>query len=607
MLKPISIATVATVGIGTLVGGTVALALFLGLSSAATNTRSLLEAQIERFIDGIEARIADRLDPVIAQADWVVDAFASGRMSLDDLEKLDAFMLGALAATPQVAGMGIVEGDGNVRRWSRDNEVISESWADRKDIQKWLRVGQTSHKPTWRDPFWTQTIDEYVLLHDAVLRADGAFVGMLGQIVPIADISATLVDLTRGTPFVPFVLHDRSRVLAHPSLVRDEERSMPDEQLRSLERTPDPVLRQIWLEENRPPRFLSRLARTEALVTHLDDREYAFLFREIDRFGERPWIVGVYFDLESSEASEVRRLWISSVAGLIMLGVSVWLAIRLGRRFARPVEEIASVARLVASGKFEDAPTLPGSRVRELNDASRSINAMIGGLREREAIRETLGRYVPEQVAKNLLSHDGELAVEAAQATILFCDIEDFTGLTEALGPEQTVGLLNQYFSAMVAILERYDGVVTQFQGDAILAVFNVPLPNADHARNAIQAGQEMLSLVGARKFQGHSIQIRIGINTGRVVAGAVGAEGRLSYTVHGDAVNLASRLETLNKEYGSRILVSGSTATEVPDAALTPRGRLTIRGHSHTTDVYELDSGQAQIVTDSLNSTRSA
>ena len=141
----------------------------------------------------------------------------------------------------------------------------------------------------------------------------------------------------------------------------------------------------------------------------------------------------------------------------------------------------------------------------------------------------------------------------------------------------------------MVEILERHRGVVTQFQGDALLATFNVPLADPDHAANALRAALEMQSAVRCRDFAGRRIANRIGVNTGPVVAGAVGAKGRLSYTVHGDAVNLAARLEALNKELGTSILVSRSTAARVEGFALRPRGEVGVRGQSERVAVYTL------------------
>jgi len=144
-----------------------------------------------------------------------------------------------------------------------------------------------------------------------------------------------------------------------------------------------------------------------------------------------------------------------------------------------------------------------------------------------------------------------------------------------------------------VAILEQHNGVVTQFQGDAILATFNVPITNSDHATNAIHAAEEMLSCVSSTKFAGERLNVRIGVNTGSIVAGAIGAEGRLSYTVHGDAVNLAARLESLNKEYGTRLLVSETTMKLAPDLEFGQIGESAVRGQSKSILLYTLASLQ--------------
>lgn len=162
---------------------------------------------------------------------------------------------------------------------------------------------------------------------------------------------------------------------------------------------------------------------------------------------------------------------------------------------------------------------------------------MIKGLKERELIRKTLGRFVPEKVASSLL--DG--------------------------------------------------GVVTQFQGDAILATFNVPVNDPEHAANAIHAARKMLNHTNQRQFAGQVLSIRIGINSGTVFAGAIGAEGRLNYTVHGDAVNLAARLEAMNKEFGTRLLISENTQRLTNQFELQKLGETSVRGQSKRVSLYTL------------------
>ncbi len=165
--------------------------------------------------------------------------------------------------------------------------------------------------------------------------------------------------------------------------------------------------------------------------------------------------------------------------------------------------------------------------------------------------------------------------------------MEGFTQLTEEVGPERIVAILNEYFSQVVEILERYGGVVTQFQGDAVLATFNVPIKAPDHAECALRAALEICNTLDTKTFDGIYLKSRIGLNTGTVVAGAVGAQGRLNYTVHGDAVNLASRIENLNKEFGTNILISEATAQNVKNIELRTIGTTTVRGLNGRVRLY--------------------
>jgi adenylate cyclase len=204
----------------------------------------------------------------------------------------------------------------------------------------------------------------------------------------------------------------------------------------------------------------------------------------------------------------------------------------------------------------------------------------MSALRERAVMRGTLGQLLPEQVARRLLAAGGRLEPVEDKVTVLMCDIEGFAALTDALGRQRVFEFLNEYFDAIVAIVERHGGVITQFQGDAILAVFNLPLPDRDHAAQALRAALEIVRVCDEKSFAGVHARNRIGLTTGRVVAGAVGSRGRLSYTVHGNAVNLAARIEALNKDYGTRILLSEKTAERCPGFALRKVADAQIRGY---------------------------
>ena len=587
----VPIAAIAVAGLATLVALAVGVSLFLGLSSATENTRQLIAARSEALVDMLERRIESQLQPVMQQAQWAVEQIELGNVSLDDTQALDTFILGALSTTPQVAGIGIVDRHGRIRRWGRfPAPPVVEDWSNKPETIEWLDAGKTQTGSRWRPPFWTHTLGTTVVLHDAPIRIDGEFAGMFAQVVTISDLSLRLASTSTETGVTPFILYDRDHVLAHPLLIAWAPAITDlDQPLVTLEALGDTVLERIWSPDEKDMFILRGLTGASASGVSVGDDYHVFLYRDIHRYGSAPWTIGAYVNTGKDERNDFERLMAAMLAGLAVLVVSVVVAMWLGARASRPIQAIAAAARSIETERFDEVPVLPPSRVAEFDDANRSFNRMVAGLRENKTIRETLGRFVPTDVARTLLSKGGELAPEQSEATVLFCDLEGFTALTETLGPAGIFELLNEYFETMVAILESHHGVVTQFQGDAILATFNVPVPDAAHAANALRAAMEMQAATRCREFAGQRIGNRIGVNTGRLVAGAVGAKGRSSYTVHGDAVNLAARLEALNKDLGTRILVSEATAARVEGFDLEPIGEVAVRGRTGRIAVFTL------------------
>ena len=176
---------------------------------------------------------------------------------------------------------------------------------------------------------------------------------------------------------------------------------------------------------------------------------------------------------------------------------------------------------------------------------------------------EDLSRFVPDVIAQQIKQHSHEPDLnqtETGECSILFVDLEDFTSISESMSPQQLVMTLNSYFAVAAEPIHKYGGVINQFQGDAILASFNIPKQNPEHAINAIKAGLEILQTLKNTDFSGVKLAVRIGVNTGEVTGGLVGIPERLNYTIHGDDVNIASRLEQLNKEFKTRLLLSEKT-----------------------------------------------
>jgi len=259
------------------------------------------------------------------------------------------------------------------------------------------------------------------------------------------------------------------------------------------------------------------------------------------------------------------------------------------RNLSRPVESLLNTMRNVGEGNLKvKTPVMSDD---EMGTLANGFNQMIDSLRDQEFIKSTFGRYVPEQVANAILESGGDLEPQSRLATILYTDIQGFTTICESLEPEDVVHLLNDYFSTIVSVIDQRGGVVNQFQGDALLVTFNVPVSNPNHAADAVQTALDIQKALETHTFK-NDIQLvtRIGINTGQVVAGAVGATDRLNYTVHGDAVNTAARLESLNKEFGTRILASEDTMTAAGGRfEYSEKGSLPIRGKTEEVRVFEV------------------
>jgi adenylate cyclase len=223
------------------------------------------------------------------------------------------------------------------------------------------------------------------------------------------------------------------------------------------------------------------------------------------------------------------------------------------------------------------------------------FNAMVEGLRRARFVEETFGRYVTPQVRDEILAGKIPLGGERRRATVLFCDVRGFTALSEKLPPEEVVAVLNAYLNLMVDALVEEGATIDKFLGDGILAVFGVPLAQEDGARRAVRAALAMLARLDVwnaeRKSAGATpLAIGIGVHSGEVVAGNIGSARKMEYTIIGDAVNTASRIEGLNRQLGTRLLVSSEVHAEVAshvDArALDP---VEVRGKAKPLALYEI------------------
>jgi adenylate cyclase len=248
--------------------------------------------------------------------------------------------------------------------------------------------------------------------------------------------------------------------------------------------------------------------------------------------------------------------------------------------------------QLVESGDL-DATALV-SRGDEIGNLAAAFNRMVVALKREAFVRDLFGQYVSPQVARLAIEKEGSLEGQVIECTVLFVDIRRFTALAEVLPPARLIGTLNRYFERMLVVVESEGGIVNKFGGDSLLAVFGSPLnPSPDHAERAVRAAMGMrVALADFNREQAAAempeLQVGFGLATGELVAGNVGSDRKLEYTVIGDPVNLAARLQELTTELGASILMSEATARHAGSVArLRSLGEIEVRGRAEAVEVF--------------------
>jgi adenylate cyclase len=278
---------------------------------------------------------------------------------------------------------------------------------------------------------------------------------------------------------------------------------------------------------------------------------------------------------------------------LIFMGVGIWVAFLVSSNLTRPLQEIIRVLRGVRDGNFDKKVQVTSND--EIGYTGDVINEMNEGLREREFIKETFGKYVAQEVRDEVLSGRIPLDGEMKEVTVLFADLRDFTPMTESHDPKFVVKIMNSYFEKMSDAIQQEGGLVLQFLGDEIYAVFGAPISRADHPERAFRAAiamnQRLAELNEGFSEQGWpALRHGIGIHTGEAVAANIGSPDRLSYLLVGDTVNLASRLQGLTKELDREIIISQATRLRLgDDLPLKGLPARIVKGKSQPVEIFAI------------------
>ena len=328
-------------------------------------------------------------------------------------------------------------------------------------------------------------------------------------------------------------------------------------------------------------------------LVEVDGNTYLFLYRQLDAYTATPLFVGAYFDTDVM-SDEINRLLNSIVVGLAALLLAVLLALFIGRRLARPVLRLSSVARLIGELRLEDIHDLPHSRVRELDEQSSAFNTMTGALRWFQA-------YVPRSLVHQLM-REGDLASLASDrrnVTVMFSDIAGYSTISEGKSAAEVAALLNRHFGILTSAIEAEGGTVDKFIGDSVMAFWGAPEKQKNRAIRACRAALAIRDGIAAdnceREARGEPpVRLRLGIHSGQATAGNIGPPSRVNYTVIGDDVNIAQRLEQLGKQVSPdaevAITVSASTVADLDGLfEVEPVGEMEVKGRAAPVAVYRL------------------
>ena len=598
----LSISTALIAGICGLVFLGTAAVLTIGLWGAARNTMGLLADKAELATGGLARSLQQHLDPVRDGNAFLTDLIQRGEIDVTDTVQLVDYMTGSMAATPQILGMAFISPSVEVVRVSRSAKVLGidvQNGAGDPTFSTAIAEARTRDHAYWGGLVWNDNVGTTFVTRRSPIRRDGQFIGMLVSTVTVQALSRFLGDANTGPLPDGFILYGRDHVLAHRLMAAGGWRRSPTVPLPGLDQIGDPVLANLWNDAVRQDLVLLRLMRgTKGHVVQLDDGNYPVIYRQLDGYADRPLFVGAYVRPGSAQGDEFLRLQIMALVGLGVLILGLIAALILGRGLARPISGLAEATRRVGTLELSDVPSVPGSRLRELDDAAHAFNGMISALKRFET-------YVPRKLVNRLiaLGTDAEIASEEREVTVMFTDIVGFTTLSEAMGAAETANLLNHHFGLLAGCIDATEGTVDKYIGDSVMAFWGPPFGSTDHASQACRAA---LAIRGAlvddnaeRRAAGlDPVRVRIGIHTGPAIVGNIGAPGRINYTLVGDTVNTAQRLEQLAKtnsaavetEMDAAILLSEAVELQLKGAfQLRPLGAQALRGRAQVLSVYAL------------------
>ena len=588
--KSVPIAWLLLGGVGTLVTLSLIIVLATGFIAAGRNTVDLIRERVSEVMAVVATRTATHLRPAEEHARAVAEMIASEDFDFRSAD-IDRIRL-TMAAMPQIRGTAIVLKDGRTIRVGRNDLVVRGTWKDLGVTPEGFAARTQVDGVSWSDPIWAADIGHAIVVAQYPIRANGEVLGFVASGITTDDLSTFLTRLS--SPAVrAFLLDSTQRVVAHhdPNITRlDEQRDATP----TAEELGDSVLAAFIRGDGRDTTLLRGLQGLTTKMVEVDGIEYAVITQHLPAVLPLKWTVGV---VASTEASEIlfTRLYAILIAGGAVLALTLFLLWRVAQSVRQPVTALALASDAIRRLDLDSIPDAPQTTVSELRDATAAFHSMVGALRWFEI-------YVPRRLVKRLMeaSQTDGYPPRNREVTVMFTDIPGFTTLSEGKDAGEISEMLNAHFSLIARCVEAEDGTIDKYIGDSVMAFWGAPSRQEDHAARAIRSARAIAKAINAenevRTAGGEPpVRVRIGLHSGTVVVGNIGAPGRVNYTLVGDPVNVANRIEQLGKEVDpSAEVIALASATTVDGAGAPPAGaqdlgERTLRGLSHPIGIWRL------------------
>jgi adenylate cyclase len=591
-------------------------------------TRRSVRELSDRIVDQTLARVELRIDDLLARA---MDQNAQERLlmagrqlSMTDFKELGGFLAHSLDVQRDLSDLGFglgqngdyvfaerllddtvrvreyVNNDSGARvirdwRWNgAQRELLQETPWDGYDPRKrpFYERAVAAGTNAWTETYQFWHRNEHgaipgVTFASPLYDANGRLLGVLNADFDLAALCRFLGEVRKGMVGYAFVVERRGdgvlRLIAHPDpsalpasgTETNGLRNLPDRAVAAFEQA----------EMTNEAAHASSI--TKGTFTFVADGRT--LFGSARELAQPPWTIGVIIPVQDVMGGVYRNdqweFWI----GLTCLTFSAFFAVRVARRVAEPLRQLTREAQAI--GRLElDSKTGTVSRIEEVSLLANSMTEMKSSLR-------SFQKFVPADVVRDLVlsATEARLGGRRATLTLLFSDVADFTAMAERMEPEALVAHIGEYLGEMSEVIHARSGTLDKFIGDGIMAFWGAPRENPAHAREACAAAWQcqraLMRLRGKwRLMHRPELRARIGLHTGTVIVGNIGSENRLNYTAVGDSVNLTSRLEGLNRFYGTEILISAACLEAAGSAIVTrPVDNVSVKGRTEGLIVHEL------------------